>query len=204
MEQKSALNTSPEPQQARAGWSEAPSPPPQLAPAGPGGVRGFAASAAPSLTMEGAVLYQKKIDNSDVSYRHDPRDRDELQSFVSVGLFVALLFLVAFGPRLWQRHSGYRQAQLLERIEQLAAVRDELKVQKGRLEDLRRVRGLAEGLGLGETEPDRYKWLAPRPERAAPEAAVARVSEQVPQLREGRPTGAAPGAAVAQLRQAGD
>ncbi len=154
--------------------------------------------------MGGAVLYQKKIDNSAISYRYDPRDRDELQSFVSVGLFLALLLLVAFGPRLWQRHSGYRQAQLRERIEKLAAVRDELKVQKGRLEGLPRVRALAEQQGLRETDQDRYTWFAPRLERAEPEAAVERVPEQAPQHREGRPGWPKPGAAVAQLLQAGD
>ena len=64
------------------------------------------------------------------------------------GLFVVLLSLIATSPRLWVRHSGYRQAQLTETVEQLVAVREHLKVEKGRLEDLQRVAVLAADLGL--------------------------------------------------------
>ena len=128
-----------------------------------------------SMPMEGAVLYQKAIDNSSVSYRHDPRDRYVLRTHVSWGLFVVLVLLLASGPRLWVRHSGYRQAQLSETIEQLTAVREHLKVEKGRLEDLQRVAALAQELGLGETEDASYAWTAARPPSGGPEPTVARL-----------------------------
>lgn len=130
---------------------------------------------AQSIPMEGAVLYQKAIDNSSVSYRHDPRDRYVLRTHVSWGLFVVLILILASGPRLWVRHSGYRQAQLTETIEQLTAVREHLKVEKGRLEELQRVAALAQELGLGETEDDSYTWTAARPLDGASEPTVARL-----------------------------
>ena len=128
-----------------------------------------------SMPMEGAVLYQKAIDNSSVRYRHDPRDRYALRTHVSWGLFVVLILLLASGPRLWVRHSGYRQAQLTETIEQLTAVREHLKVEKGRLEDLQRIAGLAQEIGLEETEDTSYTWTPARPLGGGPVPTVARL-----------------------------
>ena len=131
-----------------------------------------------SLGMEVAVVYQKRIDNSDVHYRHDPRDRDSLRWHVSLGLFIVLVLLVATAPRLWVRHSGYRQAKLGEKIEQLIVVRDQLIVEKGRREELSRIAEHAEQIGLQETDPDRYTWFAPEPVQEDPETEVARLFDR--------------------------
>ena len=159
MEKKTEPNA-PLPRAARYGWSPGAIPErvfggvagsgagggdPQPAPPGPVGI-------------EGTMLYQKTIDNSAVLYRHDPRDRDALRTYVSLALFVVLLVCFFSAPRLWLRHSGYRQAQLNQRIEELIVVRDRLKVEKGRLEDLRRVAAFAELEGLKETEASKYTW----------------------------------------------
>lgn len=126
-----------------------------------------------SFGTEGALLYQKRIDNSAVHYRYDPRDRDFLRWQVSLGLFLVLMVLIATAPRLWVRHSGYRQAKLSEKIEQLIVVRDRLIVEKGHREDLSRVAEYATRIGLRETDEARYTWFAP--ESAETETAVARL-----------------------------
>ena len=131
-----------------------------------------------SLGMEVAVLYHKRIDNSDVHFQHDPRDRDSLRWHVSLGLFIVLVVLVATAPRLWVRHSGYRQAKLGEQIEQLIVVRDQLKVEKGRREELSRVAEHAGLIGLRETDADRYTWFAPEPAEKDPETEVARLFDR--------------------------
>lgn len=174
MEKKSAPNAPRlrHPMSGRSNVSGLPRVPGQAA---AGGARRERSSSAPSIPMEGAFLYHKTIDNSSVSYRHDPTDRDALRGIVSGGLFVVLLFVLLFGPRLWVRHSGYRQAKHIERIEQLTVFRDQLKVQRGRLEDLRRVAALADQLGLRETEEDSYTWFAPRPIEEGTEQAVAQL-----------------------------
>ena len=128
-----------------------------------------------SMGLEGAVLVQKTIDNSAVEYQHDPRDRDALRKQVSWGLFIVLIVLLASGPRLWVRQAGYRQAGMINKIEQLTVVRDQLKVQKGRLEDLRRVAALAEQSGLRETDGASYTWFVAPPVEEDHETAVARL-----------------------------
>ncbi len=147
MEKKTERNA-PLPRLPGYGWSNAsnPSAVPARAPAD-GADPSESAFAMP---MEGAVLCQKQIDNSGVRYRHDPRDRYALRTHISWGLFVVLLLLMVSGPRLWVRHSGYRQALLAETIDDLVAVREHLKVEKGRLEDLGRVTVLAQRMGLTE------------------------------------------------------
>lgn len=127
--------------------------------------------------MEGAVLYQKRIDNSTVRYRHDPHDRAALRTHVSWGLFVVFLLVLTFGPRLWVRHLGYRHAQLTETIERLTLVRDQLKVHRGRLQDLRRVAALAEERGLGQTEESSYTWFAQPEKDSGTRHAVAQLIE---------------------------
>ena len=175
MEKRTEPNA-PLPRLPRYGWSQAPTPGEMPGAAGTGGgAEPSASSGTRAMPMEGAVLYQKAIDNSDVTYRHDPGDRDALRAHVSWGLFVVFLLLLASGPRLWVRHSGYRQAQLAEQAEKLIVIRDQLKVQKGRLEDLRRVAALAEASGLRETEAGRYTWFAPAPADGVTETAVARL-----------------------------
>ena len=116
------------------GWHSGPPSPSSLGEAVRSGAGGTPQEQAQptSLGMEVAVVYQKRIDNSDVQFRHDPRDRDSLRWQVSLGLFIVLVVLVATAPRLWVRHSGYRQANLGEKIEQLIVVRDQLIVEKGR------------------------------------------------------------------------
>lgn len=123
--------------------------------------------------MEGAVLYQKRIDNSGVRYRHDPRDRDAMRRQVSWGLFVVFLVIVWFAPRLWVRHLGYREARLTETVAQLTLVRDQLKVERGRLQDRRLIAARAELEGLQETDEGSYTWFAPRPVDSGLEPAVA-------------------------------
>lgn len=167
MEKTSALNA-PLPRHTRSSRGNGPLPALRRGRAAGSGARGGQSASGTFVPMEGAVLYQKAIDNSGVRYRHDPRDRDVWRSLVSGGLFVALLFILAFGPRLWVRHSGYRQAQLREQIEQLTVVRDQLKVRKGSLEDLRRVAALAGERGLEETEAKSYTWFAPQPIESGP------------------------------------
>ena len=143
----------------------------------PGGISPRTAPPKPGMSMEGAVLYRKAIDNSGVRYKHDPQDRHLLARNISLGLFAVFVLLVLSGPRLWVRQWGYRQEQLAQRIERLAAVRDQLKVQRGRLEDLARIAALAELDGLAETDPERYNWAgeAQPGNFAATDTAVARL-----------------------------
>ncbi len=155
------------------GWSNASTPPAVPRDAAAGGADPLPAPAA--MPMEGAVLYQKSIDNSSLRYRHDPRDRDALRAHISWGLFVVMILLLASGPRLWVRHSGYRQAQMTETIDELIAVREHLKVEKGRLEDLRRVAVLAQRIGLRETGEGSYVFPEQRLIGAEPETAVAQL-----------------------------
>ncbi len=173
MEKKTEPNA-PLPRQPQYGWSNA-SMPRQVLGHAAGSGAGGPPEKVRSMPMEGAVLYQKAIDNTSVSYRHDPRDRYVLSTHVSWGLFVVLILLIASGPRLWVRHSGYRQAQLTETIEQLTAVREDLKVERGRLEDLRRVAALAEEIGLGETDEGSFVWPAAHPLDGGTEPTVARL-----------------------------
>ncbi len=174
MEKKSAPNA-PRLRHPKSGRSDVSGPLKVPGQAAVSGARRGSSTPAPTMPMEGAFLYHKTIDNSSLSYRHDPGDRDALRSIVSGGLFVVLLFVLLFGPRLWVRHSGYRQAKLIERIEQLTVVRDQLKVQRGRLEDLRRVAALADQRGLRETEEGSYTWFAPRPIEVGAGQAVAQL-----------------------------
>ncbi len=178
--EKTTKPNAPLPGPPQHGWRHGPTPERVLGKAVGSGAGGTSPKPAQptSLGMEGAVLYQKTIDNSAVNYRHDPRDRDALRWHVSLGLFIVLTVLLASGPRLWVRHSGYRQAELSEKIEQLIVVRDQLKVQKGRLEELARVASFAEQIGLQETQEDRYTWFAPEPAEEDPETAVARLLDR--------------------------
>ncbi|MDE0105569.1 MAG: hypothetical protein OXN89_24595 [Bryobacterales bacterium] len=143
----------------------------------PGGISPGTVYQRPGVSMEGAVLYRKAIDNSGVRYKHDPRDRNLLARNISWGLFAVFMLLVLSGPRLWVRQWGYRQEQLAQRIERLAAVRDQLKVHRGRMEDLSRIAALAELDGLAETDPERYKWAgeAPPANVGATDTTVARL-----------------------------
>ena len=146
-----------------------------------GGARGAEPGRGSAMPVEigGAVIYQKRFDNGDVHYRHDPRDRASLRWHVSVGLFVALMLLLAFGPRLWVRHSGYRQAELTAKVNRLVAVRDQLKYEKGRREGLARVAELAQELGLRQTEENSYMWFTPQPGEEELEHAVVRLFDPV-------------------------
>lgn len=141
----------------------------------PGGAAAPVAARAQSMSIEGAPLYQKHIDNSGIRYRHDPRDREIWRVGLSVGLFLLVLAILLWGPQRLVTQSGYKQETLRQRVEQLQAVRDELKMQRGRLEDLRRVAALAEEMGLQQTEPDSYNWFALPSGDSESETAVARL-----------------------------
>lgn len=171
MEKRTEPNA-PLPWRPHLGWGKNPNPVRHGGPPVASGAQ-LPSVARRSVPMEGVVLYRKAIDNSSVKYRHDPTDRYALRRHVSMGLFVVLLSLIATSPRLWVRHSGYRQAQLTETVEQLVAVREHLKVEKGRLENLQRVAALAADLGLGRTEDTKYTWTAQRRLGGGPEPTVA-------------------------------
>ena len=172
MEKENRPNAPPQ-EQTRYGWSTS-SLPQQVLRNGPsGGAIPRSPDPARFAPMEGALLYQKRIDNSGVCYRHDPRDRDAMRRHVSWGLFVVFLVVVWFAPRLWVRHLGYREARLTETIAQLTTVRDQLKVKRGRLGDRRRVAALAEMGGLHETDEGSYTWFAPRSVDSSAQDAVA-------------------------------
>ena len=141
----------------------------------PGGAAGPVAAQAQSMAIESAPLYQKHIDNSAIRYRHDPRDREIWRVGLSVGLFLLVLAILLWGPQRLVTQSSYKQEALRQRVGQLQAVRDELKMQRGRLEDLRRVAALAEDMGLQQTEPDSYSWFALPPGDGDSETAVARL-----------------------------
>lgn len=162
MEKKTEPNA-PLPWQPQVGWGGAPPPTPtenrSLAMAS--GAE-LPPAARRSIPMEGAVLYRKSIDNSSVKYRHDPTDRHALRAQLSWGLFFVVVLLLATSPRLLVRHSGYRQAQLSAKIEKLVAVREHLKVEKGRVEDLQRVERLAAELGFSSTGDESYTWTGER------------------------------------------
>ena len=152
----------PLPRQPRYGWQHGEMPEQTLGHTGGSGARGAFPEPSKSMarSMAGAVLYQKSIDNSAVWYWHDPSDRFSLRRHVSWGLFVVFVVVLVSGPRLWVRHSGYRQAELAQDIDDLVGVRDRMKVRKGRLEDPSRVAALAEDRGFHETEEDSYVWSA--------------------------------------------
>ncbi len=144
-------------------------------PSVPGGATPPAAAQAQSMSIGGAPLYQKRIDNSGIRYRHDPRDREVWRVGLSLGLFLLVLAILLWGPQRLVTQSGYKQEALRQRVGQLQAVRDELKMQRGRLEDLRRVAALAEQMGLRQTEPDSYSWFALPPGDGESDTTVARL-----------------------------
>lgn len=176
--EKTNKPNAPPPRQSQYGWRRDEMPERVLGNNASGGAGGTVPQGPvrlASMGLEGAVLVQKTIDNSSVEYQHDPRDRDALRKQVSWGLFIVLIVLLASGPRLWVRQAGYRQAGMIDKIEQLTVVRDQLKVQKGRLEDLRRVAALAEQSGLRETDGESYTWFVAPPTEGDHETAVARL-----------------------------
>ncbi len=141
----------------------------------PGGVTRPVADQSQSMSIGGVPLYPKRIDNSGIRYRHDPRDREVWRVGLSLCLFLLVLAILLWGPQRLVTQSGYKQEALRQRAGQLQAVRDELKMQRGRLEDLRRVAALAEQMGLRQTEPDSYSWFALPPGDGESDATVARL-----------------------------
>jgi len=141
----------------------------------PSGAAAPVVAQAQSMSIEGAPLYQKRIDNSGIRYRHDPRDREIWQIGLSVGLFLLVLAMLLWGPQRLVTQSGYKQEALRQRVSQLQAVRDELKMQRGRMEDLRRVAALAEAMGLQQTDPGSYSWFVLPPGDGEADTTVARL-----------------------------
>lgn len=175
--EKSNRTNAPLPAQSPYGWSTDSIPGAVFSNARGGGAPRRRPSSTRHRPIESTLLYQKKIDNSSVRYRHDPRDRAALRAHVSWGLFIVMLVVLAFGPRLWVRHLGYRQVELAEKVEELTVVRDRLKVHRGRLQDLDRVAELAANRGLQETEESSYTWFAPDSLEAGSQPAVAQLFE---------------------------
>ncbi len=167
----------PLPSQPQYGWSHTAMPERALrgSPGSGAGASRPGTSGTRPMGMEGTMLYQKTIDNSRLHYRHDPQDRRFLRRNLSLAMFVGLVILAFSGPRLWVRQAGYRQAELVQTIERLTVVRNTLKVEKGRLEDLRRVAAIAERSGLRETEEASYTWFAPVYDEAGVDAEVAQL-----------------------------
>jgi hypothetical protein len=83
--------------------------------------------------------------------------------------------MLLWGPQRLVTQSGYKQEAMRQRVSQLQAVRDELKMQRGRLADLRRVAALAEGMGLQQTDPDSYSWFVLPPEGGDADTTIARL-----------------------------
>ncbi len=144
-------------------------------PSAPGGATRPVAAQTQSMSMGGVPLYPKRIDNSKIRYRYDPRDREVWRVGLSLCLFLLVLAILLWGPQRLVTQSGYKQEALRQRAGQLQAVRDELKMQRGRLEDLRRVAALAEQMGLRQTEPDSYSWFALPPGDGGLDESVARL-----------------------------
>ena len=144
-------------------------------PSVPGGIAQPAATQAQSMSIRGAPLYRKQIDNSGIRYRYDPRDREVWRVGLSVGLFLMVMAILLWGPQRLVTQSGYKQEALRQRVGQLEAVRDELKMQRGRLEDLRRIAALAGQMGLRQTDPVKYSWFALPPRDDESEKTVARL-----------------------------
>lgn len=144
-------------------------------PSVPGGATRPVTAQTQSMSMGGVPLYPKRIDNSGIRYRYDPRDREVWRVGLSLCLFLLVLAILLWGPQRLVTQSGYKQEALRQRAGQLQAVRDELKMQRGRLEDLRRVAALAEQMGLRQTEPGSYSWFALPPGDGESDASVARL-----------------------------
>ena len=83
--------------------------------------------------------------------------------------------ILLWGPQRLVTQSGYKQEALRQRVGQLEAVRDELKMQRGRLEDLRRIAALASQMGLQQTDPVKYSWFALPPRDDESDKTVARL-----------------------------
>ena len=124
------------------------------------------------LPMEEVTLYIKEIDNSDVRRPADPAGRRAFVRMIGSGLLALVVLVLCFGPRAWLRHSGYRQAELSERRQELSEINHHLQVRHAQLSDLRRVVRMAAAQGLSEPPPERYTWQGRTIDEAPVEGAL--------------------------------
>lgn len=110
------------------------------------------------LPMEDVAFFVKDIDNSGLRRQADPSARRGWSRMIAGGGLVLLFMILCFGPRAWLRHSGYRQATLIEQRDELLKQQRTLQVSHERLTDLRRVGELAQAQGLAAPGPDRIAW----------------------------------------------
>lgn len=110
------------------------------------------------LPMEDVAFFIKDVDNSGLRRQADPSARAAWLRMISGGGLVLLFLIVCFGPRAWLRHSGYRQAVLIEQRDELRKTQRTLQVESEQLTDLRRVEEMARAQGLSAPGPDRVDW----------------------------------------------
>lgn len=110
------------------------------------------------LPMENVYFHVKKLDNSNLRRRPDPRDKVVWSRLVVGGLLGLVMMILTFAPRPLLRHSGYRIEKLSEKHQALVEIQDQLRVRQARLSDLRRVVDLAGRQGLEQTPPERFAW----------------------------------------------
>lgn len=110
------------------------------------------------LPMENVYFHVKKLDNSNLRRRPDPRDKVVWSRLVVGGLLSLVMMVLTFAPRPLLRQSGYRIEKLSEKHQTLVEIQDQLRVRQARLSDLRRVADLAERQGLEQTPPERFAW----------------------------------------------
>ena len=110
------------------------------------------------LPMEGVAFFCKEIDNSGLRRDADPAARSGWVRMISTGAVLLLIAIACFGPRAWLRHSGYRQASLIEQRDELLKTQRQLLVSHEQLTDLRRVEQMAATQGLEAPGPERVAW----------------------------------------------
>lgn len=110
------------------------------------------------LPMENVYFHVKKLDNSNLRRRSDPKDKVVWSRLVVGGMLGLVMMILTFAPRPLLRQSGYRLEKLSEKHEALVEIQDQLRVRQARLSDLRRVVDLAGRQGLEQTPPERFAW----------------------------------------------
>lgn len=110
------------------------------------------------LPMEDVAFFTKEMDNTGLRRAADPDGRSGWSRMVRISALALLAVLVCFGPRAWLRHSGYRQAELVETRDDLLRKQRQLLVSHEELTDVRRVAEMAAGQGLVTPGPESVKW----------------------------------------------
>ena len=110
------------------------------------------------LPMEGVAFFSKGIDNSGLRRNADPAARSGWTRMIATGAVLLLIAIACFGPRAWLRHSGYREAALIEQRDELMKTQRQLLVSHEQLTDSRRVEQMAAAQGLEAPGPERVAW----------------------------------------------